>query len=148
MPRQPYATNPIGVPREHYKTNRTNSSSHLNASSPPECPRDRQYEDILLQDLSPVYEESIRRAYLEWRDVGFADIGLSMLTKVLPGDHLGRLYRLCIYTIETHEPRILTVWSLEEKLPQPLQIPSQGGQFSNELKDDSKRSFGSKRRMA
>ena len=45
----------------------------LNTSTRPEGPTDRQYEDILLQALSPDYE-SIRRAHLERRDFGLADI--------------------------------------------------------------------------
>ena len=45
----------------------------LNKSTPPESPRDRQNEDILLQAFSPDYE-SIRRTHLERRDIGLTDI--------------------------------------------------------------------------
>ena len=45
----------------------------LNTSTPLEGPTDWQCEDILLQALSPDYE-SIRRAHLERRDFGLADI--------------------------------------------------------------------------
>ena len=74
---------------EHYKMNHTKMTpgqdpdeflyimdsrrDRLNTSTPPEGPTDRQYEDILLQALSPDYE-SIRRAHLERRDFGLADI--------------------------------------------------------------------------
>ena len=74
---------------EHYRMNHTKMApgqdpdeflyivdscrDRLNRSTPPEGPTDRQYEDILLQALSPDYE-SIQRAHLERRDFGLADI--------------------------------------------------------------------------
>ena len=45
----------------------------VNTSTPPESPADRQYGNILLQ-VSSQYFESIRRAHLERRDYGLADI--------------------------------------------------------------------------
>ena len=88
---------------EHYKMNHTKMTpgqdpdeflyimdsrrDRLNTSTPPEGPTDRQYEDILLQALSPDYE-SIRRAHLERRDFGLADIRRMMAA--IYADNLSR----------------------------------------------------------
>ena len=50
----------------------------LNACDPPEGPKDRHYEDVILQTL-PSESDRIRQTHLERRDFGLADIRLMML---------------------------------------------------------------------
>ena len=88
---------------EHHKANHTKRTSgqdpheflfmmdsrrnRFNTSIPPEGPTDRQYEDILLQFLSPVCQ-NIRRVHLERRDFGLADVRGMKVT--IDADNLSR----------------------------------------------------------
>lgn len=63
------------------------SRDRLSASSPPEGPMHRQFKDILLQALSTECKR-IRRAHLERRDHGLADIRRKMAANY--ADNLSR----------------------------------------------------------
>ena len=60
----------------------------LNVCDPPERPKDRQFEDIILQALPPEYER-IRTSYLEKPDFGI--VGIRRRTSAVYAANLARL---------------------------------------------------------
>ena len=131
----------------------------LNTSTPPEGPTDRQYEDILLQALSPDYE-SIRRAHLKRRDFGLADI-----RRMMAAIYADNLSRRSITTTGIAGPgaamktvdrdlsdvqchNCSTFGHYRRNCPNRRKQQYKGGQISNNPLDNSTRVVGSRRKVA
>lgn len=109
----------------------------LNASSPPECPTDRKYENILLQALSSEYE-SARRAYLERR--GFDPCRYSVIytdESIAEESPRATIHAMDLYNSNARATSAQCLMTRGETSPSTA---------NNELKDDSIRCSGSKRR--
>ena len=159
---------------EHYKMNHTKMTpgqdpdeflyimdsrrDRLNTSAPPEGPTDRQYEDILLQALSPDYE-SIRRAHLERRDFGLADI-----RRIMAAIYADNLSRRSITTtgiagpgvaMKTMDRDLSDDWTTAQRsaitggtVPTAPNSSIRADKIGNNPLDNSTRVVGSRRKVA